>query len=86
MIWRNKPRKFILYLDCVSEISFWLCSWSNSGEVNGAERDAFRFEEIFPLDTTYMLQKSGAAFDTLLGTSALNFLQDKNYQNLENFN
>lgn len=78
--YRNKP--FKLLTECASEWSFWASSWCNSGEMNGAGREAFRFEEIFPLPMTYTLQKSGAAFDAIIGTSALNFLNHKNNQSM----
>lgn len=42
-----------------------------TGEINGAGREAFLTEEIFVLDMTYTVQKSGAAFDALLGMSVV---------------
>lgn len=47
------------------------------GETNGAAREAFLMEETFPFETAYTVQKSGAPLDTVLGTSALNFLYNK---------
>ena len=44
----------------------------------GAEEEADRTEEIFPLAMTYTVQNSGAALDTVLGTSVvLNLLFDR---------
>lgn len=37
------------------------------GEVWGAGREAFRTEEILPLEMTYTVQKSGAPLDMPLG-------------------
>lgn len=42
------------------------CMWSRRGEVKGAGREAFLTEDTFPFEMTYTVQKSGAAFDTLL--------------------
>lgn len=52
---------------------FMFCIWFCSGEEYGAGREEFFTEEIFPLEMTKTVQKSGAAFDTLPGTlDALN--------------
>lgn len=47
----------------------WESIWSRSGEETGAVREAARVEEIFPLEMTYTVQKSGTPFDTLEGMS-----------------
>lgn len=44
-------------------------NWSRCGETAGAGREAARINEIFPLEITYTVQKSGAPFDTVLGIS-----------------
>lgn len=53
----------------------WLSIWFRIGEEIGAVRDAAWVEEIFPLEMTYTVQKSGTPFDTLPGISlTLNLL------------
>jgi hypothetical protein len=82
--WENKPFMLQTCLYSASEESTlglfwfcWFCIWCRSGEANGAGREAFLIVETFPFDTTYTVQKSGAPLDTVLGTSALNFLYNK---------
>lgn len=53
----------------------WFISWFRRGETAGAGREADLVDEIFPLDMTYTVQKSGTPFDILPGMSiALNLL------------
>ena len=53
----------------------WFIIWLRRGDMAGAAREADRVDEIFPLDMTYTVQKSGAPFVILPGMSiALNLL------------
>lgn len=48
--------------------------------MEGAGREADLIDDIFPLDITYTVQKSGAPFDTLPGMSVvLNLLRQNFY-------
>lgn len=78
---RYKPFKYILLCLGVSG-GLKLCLfnesiWLTIGELYGAAREAFRTEEIFPLEMTYTVQKSGAPFDTLLGILDVLNLREK---------
>lgn len=57
---------------------WWREDAVGGGEGFGTGRVADRTDVIFPLEMTYTVQKSGAAFKTLLGTSVvLNLLRRK---------
>ena len=57
-----------------------------SGETAGAGRDADCLSEIFPLEMTYTVQKSGTPFETLPGISVALNLLIKNATKLRNRN
>ena len=57
-----------------------------SGETAGAGRDADCLSEIFPLEITYTVQKSGTPFETLPGISVALNLLIKNATKLRNRN
>lgn len=69
---------FVLLLGCIRRASlggfrrewFWACKWLR-GPGLGAGREADRTDEILLLAIMYMVQNSGADFDTLLGISAV---------------
>ena len=62
-------------MNCVppeSEILLsWFCIWLRGGIFAGGVVVADRTVDIFPLAITYTVQKSGAAFNTLLGMSVV---------------
>lgn len=61
-----------------SDLAFDWLSWDCRAENAGAALEADLIDWIFPLETTYTVQKSGAPFDTVPGISAtLNLLIQK---------
>ena len=62
----------------------WCSIWLRMGEINGTGLEAARVLEIFPLEMTYIVQKSGIPFDTLPGISFLLNLQSRNIREIRN--